>query len=377
MAAEKRDYYEVLGVEKGATDADIKKAYRKLAKENHPDLHPGDAECEARFKEIGEAYAILSDADKRSKYDQFGHAAFDPSMGGGGGFDFTGDLGDIFGDIFGGMFGGGRSRRPDGPQRGESLRTGINISFEEAAFGCEKELNVARVEDCPDCKGSGCAAGTTAEVCQQCGGSGMVRQQQRSPFGVVSTTAPCPKCSGKGKIIHQPCATCRGQGSVRKQRKVSANIPAGIDDGQTICLKGLGHSGKNGGPVGDLLVTVRIMPHPYFRRDGTSVLYELPISFVQAALGAEMEVPTIDGKVKYSIPAGTQTGTTFRLKEKGIPYIRSKTQRGDQFITVRVVTPENLGEAQKQILMEFAKATGETVGAPSEPPKNDKKKHKK
>lgn len=363
-------------MEKGASDADIKKAYRKIAKDNHPDLHPGDTECEARFKEANEAYAVLSDADKRSKYDQFGHAAFDPSMGGSG-FDFTGDIGDIFGDLFGGMFGGGRSRRPDSPQRGESLRAGISISFEEAAFGCDKELNVARVEDCPDCKGSGCAAGTTAEVCSQCGGSGSVRQQQRSPFGMIATTAPCPKCGGKGKIIHQPCQTCRGQGSVRKQRKINANIPAGIDDGQTICLKGLGHSGKNGGPVGDLLVTVRIAPHPHFRRDGTSVLYELPISFVQAALGAQMEVPTIDGKVKYSIPAGTQTGTTFRLKEKGIPHIRNKNQRGDQFITVRVVTPEHLGEAQKQILMEFAKATGETLDAPSEPAKADKKKHKK
>lgn len=374
--AEKQDYYEVLGVEKGATDAEIKKAYRKLAKENHPDLHPGDAACEARFKETAEAYEVLSDADKRAKYDQFGHAAFDPSMGGGG-FDFTGDLGDIFGDIFGGIFGGGgRSRRPDGPQRGENLRTSINISFEEAAFGCEKELNVARVEDCPDCKGSGCAAGTTAEVCQQCGGSGMVRQQQRSPFGIVSTTAPCPGCKGKGKIIHQPCETCHGQATIRKQRKVSANIPAGIDDGQTISLRGLGHAGRNGGPVGDLLVTVRIIPHQKFRREGTSVLYELPISFVQAALGTELEVPTIDGKVKYSIPAGTQTGTTFRLKERGIPYIRNKNQRGDQYITVRVVTPEHLGEAQKQILTEFAKATGETINPPSEA-KTDKKKHKK
>lgn len=377
MAAEKRDYYEVLGIEKGASDADIKKAYRRLAKENHPDLHPGDAECEARFKEIGEAYAVLSDADKRSKYDQFGHAAFDPSMG--GGFDFTGDLGDIFGDIFGGMFGGGRQRRPDGPTRGENLRISIAVTFEEAAFGCDKELSVARVEDCPDCKGSGCAAGTTAEVCQQCGGSGMVRQQQRSPFGIVSTTGPCPGCKGKGKIIHQPCGTCHGQGSVRKQRKISASIPAGIDDGQTVSLKGLGHAGKNGGPVGDLLVTVRVNPHPLFKREGTSVLYELPLSFVQAALGAELEVPTIDGKVKYTIPEGTQTGTVFRLKGKGIPHIRSKNVRGDQFVTVKVVTPENLGEAQKQLLREFARATGETISAPTgaADSKPEKKKHKK
>lgn len=374
--ADKRDYYEVLGLEKGATDADIKKAYRKLAKENHPDLHPGDAACEARFKEIGEAYEVLSDESKRAKYDQFGHAAFDPSMGGGDG-GFTGDFGDIINDFFGGMFGGGgRSQRPNGPTRGENLRAGITITFEEAAFGCDKELSVNRVEDCTKCKGTGCAPGTTAEVCQNCGGSGMVRQQQRSPFGIVSTTGPCPNCKGTGKIIHQPCDDCHGSGSVRKQRKVSANIPAGIDNGQTICLKGLGHSGKNGGPVGDLLVTVSVRPHPIFRREGTAVLYEMPISFVQAALGDEVEVPTIDGKVKYTIPEGTQTGTVFRLKEKGIPNIRNSKLRGDQFITVKVKTPENLGEAQKQLLREFARATGEDL-SPTGDAKTDKKKKKK
>ena len=371
--ADKRDYYEVLGLDKSATDSDIKKAYRKLAKESHPDLNPGNAEAEARFKEIGEAYAVLSDPDKKSKYDQFGHAAFDPTMGGGGaGF---GDFGDIFSDIFGGIFGGGGRQRPTGPQRGESIQAGITIRFEEAAFGCEKELSVMRVEECKDCKGSGCAAGTTAEVCQNCGGSGMVRQQQRSPFGVVSTSAPCPNCKGTGKIIHQPCEVCKGAGAVRRQRKVNANIPAGIDNGQTINLRGLGHAGKNGGPMGDLLVTVSVRPNPLFRREGTSVLYELPISFVQAALGDQVEVPTIDGKVKYTIPAGTQTGTVFRLKDKGIPYLRNSATRGDQFITVKVVTPQNLSEAQKEMLREFAKTMG-AVPQPGEPAQERKKRKK-
>ncbi|MEA4894692.1 MAG: molecular chaperone DnaJ [Oscillospiraceae bacterium] len=366
--AEKRDYYEVLGLNKGAQESEIKKAYRTLAKENHPDLNPGDKEAEARFKEIAEAYAVLSDPEKKAKYDQYGHAAFDPSMGGTG-FDF----GDIFGDLFGGMFGGGRQRSQNGPMQGENIRAGISITFEEAAFGCEKELSIARVEECPECKGSGCAPGTTAEICPDCKGRGVVQQQQHTPFGTISTSATCQRCRGTGKIIHQPCETCRGSGSVRKQRKVSANIPAGIDDGQTIVLRGLGSAGKNGGPMGDLLVTVGVRPHPQFRRDGFSVLFTQPISFVQAALGAQLEIPTLDGKIKYSIPEGTQTGTVFRLKELGIPYIRGKG-RGDQFVTVKVVTPENLGEAQKQLLREFARATGEAY-TPAETA--SKKKHKK
>ena len=369
--ADKRDYYEVLGLDKSAQDSDIKKAYRKLAKENHPDLNPGDAQAEARFKEIAEAYAVLSDPDKKSKYDQFGHAAFDPSMGG------TGvDFGDIFGDlgdILGGIFGGGRQRQQNGPMRGESIRTGISITFEEAAFGCEKELSIARIEDCSDCKGTGCAAGTTAEICPECRGSGAVRQQQRTPFGIMQTTVTCKTCGGSGKIIHQPCKTCGGTGSLRRQRKVSANIPAGIDDGQSIVLRGLGSAGKNNGPAGDLLVTVAVRPHPLFKRDGSSVLFTLPISFVQAALGAEVEIPSLDGKIKYSIPEGTQTGTVFRLKDLGIPYIRGKG-RGDEFVTVKVVTPENLGEAQKAVLREFAKATGESLTPPDA---SSKKKHKK
>ncbi len=374
--AEKRDYYEVLGLEKGASDADIKKAYRKLAKECHPDLHPGDNECETRFKEIGEAYEVLSDEDKKAKYDQFGHAAFDPTVGGGGFTGDFGDIGDIFGDIFGGIFGGGGAR-PNGPQRGENLHASLAVSFEEAAFGCEKELSLARVEECEVCKGSGSAPGTTAEVCQNCSGSGMVRQQQRSPFGVISTTAPCPNCKGSGKIIHQPCESCKGAGSVRRSRKVTVNIPAGIGDGQTISLRGLGNAGKNGGPQGDLLVTISIRPHAHFKREGTKVLYELPISFVQAALGDQVEVPTLDGKVKYTIHEGTQTGSVFRLKDKGIPLLRNSKQRGDQFVTVRVKTPENLGEAQKQLLREFARATGETLSPPEPKAETKAEKRKK
>ena len=273
------------------------------------------------------------------------------------------------------MFGGGRQQRPNGPQRGENIRTGITITFEEAAFGCEKELAVTRIEECPDCKGTGCAKGTTAEVCPDCRGSGVVRMQQRSPFGIVQTTGACPKCHGIGKIIHQPCETCRGTGSVRKQRKVSANIPAGIDDGQSIVLRGLGSAGKNGGPQGDLLVTVGVRPHPIFKREGSSVLYEMPISFAQAALGAEMIVPTIDGDVKLTVPEATQTGSVFRLKEKGIPYIRGKG-RGDQFVTAKVVTPEHLTEAQKDILREFARATGTDVPVAQDNTATPRKKRK-
>ncbi len=364
--AEKRDYYEVLGLQKGASDDELKKAYRKLAKECHPDLHPNDAAAEARFKELNEAYGVLSDADKRAKYDQFGHAAFDPSMGGGGfqGGDFSG-FGDIFSDIFGGggfggfgdIFGGG-GRTRNGPVRGENIRMGVAISFEEAAFGCSREIAINRVEPCEECSGSGAAKGTTPEVCPTCGGSGSVRQQQRTPLGVFQTTGPCPNCGGKGKIIHQPCSACRGAGSIRRQRKIKVNIPAGIDNGQTISVGGQGHAGQRGGPAGDLLVTVTVRPHEEFERDGASVLYTLPISFVQATLGAEVEVPTLDGKVKYTIPEGTQTGSVFRLRGKGIPYLRG-SGRGDQFITVNVVIPRNLTAEQKELLRSFGEAMGE------------------
>ena len=363
--ADKRDYYEVLGVQKGASEDELKKAYRKLAKENHPDLHPGDKNCEARFKEINEAYEVLSDPDKRAKYDQFGHAAFDPNQGfGGGGFggfgDFSGfgGFGDIFGDIFG--FGGGGGKNPNAPRKGDNLRANLNIKFEEAAFGVKKDVTLTRIEQCPDCKGSGCAAGTTAEVCPDCKGSGQVKTTQRTPFGMMQSNVQCSKCKGRGKIIHSPCQTCRGIGSIRRQHKVNINVPAGIDDGQTISLRGQGNAGLNGGPAGDLLVTILVQPHARFEREGTSILLDQEISFAKAALGAEIEVPTLDGKVKLTIPEGTQTGTMFRLKGKGVPYLRS-TGRGDQFVTVRVVVPKGLNSNQKEALKAFAESLGETV----------------
>jgi len=361
--AEKRDYYEVLGLSKGASADEIKKAYRKLAKENHPDLHPGDKACEERFKEINEAYEVLSDDDKRAKYDQYGHAAFDPNAGFGaggfGGFDGFGgfgDLGDIFGDIFG--FGGSTRSNPNAPRKGESVRASVNISFEEAAFGCSKDVSVGRIEDCPDCKGTGCAPGTTAEVCPDCKGSGTVRTTQRTPFGMAQSTGPCGKCRGTGRIIHQPCSKCRGMGKIRRQHKLNVNIPAGIDDGQTISLHGQGSAGANGGPAGDLLVTVIVRPDSRFERDGNSVLLEQEISFSQAALGADIEVPTLDGKVKLTIPEGTQPDTTFRLRGKGIPYLRGQG-RGDQFVTVRVNVPRGMSSAQKEALRNYAEAMGE------------------
>ena len=370
--AEKRDYYEVLGLSKSATDDEIKKAYRKLAKENHPDLHPGDKDCEERFKEIGEAYEILSDPDKKARYDQYGHAAFDPNSGFGGGFggfgDF-GDLGDILGNIFGGFgFGGGSTRSRNAPQKGENLRVRLSIAFEEAVFGCPKEITVPRIEDCEDCSGTGCKPGTNPETCPDCGGAGEVRVQQRTPFGVMSSTTACRRCGGSGKLVKDPCPKCGGKGKVRKQRTISVNIPAGIDDGQTISLRGQGHAGANGGPNGDLLITVSVKAHPLFERDGSSILFEMPISFVQAALGAEVEVPTLDGKVKYTIPEGTQTGTTFRLRGKGVPYLNGSS-RGDQYVTVNIETPKNLNKEQKELLRKFGEATGDSGG-------KGKKKHK-
>ena len=381
--ADKRDYYEVLGVSKGASDDELKKAYRKLAKQYHPDLHPGDAEAEAKFKEANEAYEILSDKDKRARYDQFGHAGVDPNFGSGGGgfggFDMGDlDLGDIFGSFFGGGFGGGGfggGARRNGPQQGESLRASVTITFEEAAFGCEKEINLTRSETCEDCRGSGCEAGTTAEACPDCRGSGVVRIQRGGGGFAFTSTAPCSRCRGTGKLIHSPCKSCSGSGSVRKTKRIAVNIPAGIDDGQAVSLRGQGNAGKNGGPAGDLIVGVRIQPHPQFKREGTTVLYEQKVSFAQAALGAELEIPTIDGKVKYDLPAGTQTGTTFRLRGKGIPGLHGRG-RGDQYVTVRVVTPTSMSAEQKEALRAFAAAMGEEQG---EQPKGffDKKKKKK
>ncbi len=368
--ADKRDYYEVLGLNKGASDDDIKKAYKKQARKYHPDLNPDNKEAEEKFKEVNEAYEVLSDPNKKSRYDQFGHAGVDPNFGAGGygggfdgGFDF-GDLGDIFGSFFGGGFGGGgfgggRRTNPNAPQRGESIRLSLAITFEEAAFGCEKEVTVERMDQCTTCNGNGCAPGTTPETCPECHGTGQVQVRRQTPMGVFATTSACSRCGGKGKIIHQPCSDCRGTGSVRKRKTIKASIPAGIDNGQTISVRGQGHAGKNGGPAGDLLITITVKPHDLFRREGTSVLCDAPITFAQAVLGAELEIPTIDGKVKYDLPEGTQSGTTFRLKGKGIPSINGRG-RGDQYVTVYIETPKNLNKEQKEALKKFAEAVGDT-----------------
>ena len=367
--ADKKDYYESLGLKKDASETEIKKAFRQQAKKFHPDVNPGNSRAEARFKEINEAYEVLSDSEKKARYDQFGHAGVDPNFGGGAGGPFGGgfggfggmdfDLGDIFGSIFGGGA-GTSSRNRNAPRKGERVRAGLTISFEEAAFGCEKDINIQRVEKCDDCNGTGCKKGTTAEKCNDCNGRGVVTTQQRTPFGVMQSTADCPKCSGRGKIIHQPCEKCKGLGMVRRNRTIKVKIPGGIDNGQTISIHGQGSAGVNGGEAGDLFVTVTIRRHDIFERDGTSVLLNLQISFVQAALGAELEVQTLDGKVKYTVPAGTQTGTVFRLKNKGIQNLRG-SGRGDQYITVNVVVPSSLNNEQKELLRQFAEAGGESV----------------
>ncbi len=370
--ADKRDYYEVLGVSKTATDDELKKAYRKLAKQYHPDLHPGDKEAEAKFKEINEAYEVLSDADKRAKYDQYGFAAFDPNSGFGGfdgGFGGFDDLGDILGSIFGGGFGGfgggfggGGQRRNNGPRKGENVRVNLTLDFEEAVFGCKKEIPVNMVETCPDCKGTGCAEGTHPETCPDCGGRGTVVRTQRTAMGMMQSTSQCPRCNGRGQVIHTPCPTCKGNGRIRKKKTVSVNIPAGIDNGQTVSLRGLGNEGVNGGAPGDLLVTVTVRAHALFERDGSSILLDLPISYAQAVLGAEVTVPTLTGKVKLTIPEGTDTGTTFRLKGKGVPFLRGNGS-GDQFVTVNIETPKKLNDTQKEALRKFAEAMDEPVAA--------------
>jgi len=361
--AEKRDFYEALGVKKGASDDEIKKAFRQQAKKYHPDVNPGDKDAEARFKEVNEAYEVLSDADKKSRYDQFGHAGVDPNFGAGAGGGFGGfggfggmdfDLGDIFGSIFGG--GGSSTRSRNAPRKGERIHADVNITFEEAAFGCEKDVSVMRVESCDSCFGTGCQEGTTAEKCANCNGRGTVTSQQRTPFGVMQSTVDCPKCGGRGKIIHQPCAKCRGLGLIKRSKSIKVTIPPGIDNGQTISMRGQGSAGVNGGEPGDLFVTVIVRRHPLFERDGNSVLLNMQITIVQASLGAELEVPTLDGKVKYSIPEGTQTGTVFRLRGKGIQNLRG-SGRGDQYITVNVVVPTRLSSKQKELLLEFENAS--------------------
>ena len=368
MAEEKRDYYEVLGVDKSASDDAIKKAYRKLAKQYHPDLHPGDKDAEARFKEVNEAYEVLSDADKREKYDQFGFAGVDPNYaaqngygdaGFGGGFGF--DMGDIFNSFFGGGFGGsaGSAQNRNAPKKGDNIGSSLRITFEEAAFGCEKEVTVGRVESCATCGGSGCAAGSTPDTCPDCKGQGTVTTVRQTAFGSMRQSSVCSRCGGTGRIIRNPCTTCKGKGKVRKNKKITVKVPAGVDDGQTVRVRGEGHAGTNGGSAGDLLVDITIKPHDIFERDGANVLCEVPISFTQAALGAEIEVPTLDGRVRYNIPEGTQTGTTFRLKGRGIPYVGYKT-RGDQYVTVTVETPKGLNHEQKELLRKFAESMGDS-----------------
>ncbi len=362
MAEQKRDYYEVLGVSKDADESTIKKAYLKLAKKYHPDMNPGDKEAEAKFKEANEAYSVLSDAEKKAKYDQFGHAAFEGGAGGGagfGGFDFGGfDFGDIFGDIFGGFGGGRSSSRQNAPMRGDDLQVRLTISFEEAAFGCKKEITYNRVEKCSDCSGSGAAKGSSPETCSKCSGTGSVRVTQRTPLGMFQSTKACDACRGTGKIIKNPCQNCRGTGYVRIQKKLDVTVPAGIGDGQKIALRGQGNDGRNGGPAGDLFIFVSVRPHAIFERDGYELYCEIPITFAEAALGAEISVPTLEGEVKYTIPEGTQTGTEFRIRDKGIQYLNSKT-KGDLHFNVVVETPKNLSSAQKELLRQFADSCGE------------------
>ena len=360
--AEKSEYDEVLGVAKSANADEIKKAYRKLAKEYHPDLNPDNKEAEAKFKEVNEAYEVLSDTEKRQRYDQFGHAGVDPSYGGGaggfggagfGGFDGGFDIGDIFEGFFGGGFGGrGGGGRRSAPKRGSDIEAAVTISFQEAAFGCEKEMQLYRVEYCPDCDGSGAKAGSEVVTCSTCGGSGQVRSTQRTILGNMSTVTTCTACGGKGKVIKDPCDKCHGKGKIKKSRTIKVKIPAGIDNGQSISLSGQGNVGDKGAPAGNLFVTVSVRPHEIFQRSNFDVMCEVPITFVQAALGAELEVPTLDGKVKYTIPEGTQTGTVFRLKGKGIPMLR-RSGRGDQYVKVSVEVPTHLTQKQKDLLREF------------------------
>ncbi|WP_312695316.1 molecular chaperone DnaJ [Caproiciproducens sp.] len=354
--ADKRDYYEVMGVPKNATDEEIKKAYRKLAKKYHPDLNPGDKTAEAKFKEVNEAYEVLSDKDKKARYDQFGHAGVDPNFGGGagGGSPFTGDidLGDIFNSFFGGGFGGGRSANPNAPRRGSDTEATVNISFEEAAKGCRKNVSFQKIDTCDDCGGSGAKKGTSAKTCPNCNGTGQVRINQRTPFGVVQTSRSCDRCGGTGKVIDSPCGTCGGTGRVRRQKTIEINVPAGIDNEQILSVSGQGNAGANGGPAGDLRVYVNVRPHPIFERRGNDVWCEVPITYTQAALGAEVVVPTIDGRVSYQVREGTQPGDVFKLKGKGIPRIGGHG-RGDQFVRMTIEVPKNLTQKQKEILQQF------------------------
>lgn len=358
--AEKQDYYAILGVEKGASEQELKKAYRTLAKKYHPDMHPGDAEAEQKFKEVNEAYAVLSDPEKREKYDRFGHAAFDPAAGAGaggfggfGGFDGGFDFGDIFSSFFGGG-GASSSARRRGPQRGSDVYVRLAIDFQEAVRGCKKDVSFDHIEACSHCHGSGAASGSGVETCSTCRGTGQVTVQQNSPLGIFQSSRPCSTCNGTGKIIKDPCKNCRGKGFVKLTKKLSVSIPAGIDNEQRIALRGEGNAGRNGGTAGDLIIEISVRPHHIFERDGADVYCEIPITFVQAALGAEIDIPTLDGTEKYTIAEGTQSGTMFTLRGKGIPYVNSPRQKGNLYLTVNVEVPKNLSSKQKEILRNFA-----------------------
>ena len=375
--AEKRDYYEVLGVSKGASDSEIKSAYRKLAKKYHPDMNPGDKEAEAKFKEASEAYAVLSDADKRRQYDQFGHAAFDGGAGGAGGFDFGGmDMGDIFGDIFGDFFGGGRSRgQSNGPMKGQNIRTSVRITFEEACFGVDKEIDVTLKEECATCHGTGAKPGTSPETCKKCGGKGQVVFTQQSLFGVVRNVQACPDCHGTGKIIKERCSDCSGSGYISKRKKISVSIPAGIDNGQCVRIRDKGEPGVNGGQRGDLLVEVVVSRHPIFQRQDRDIFSTAPITFAQAALGGDVRIKTVDGEVIYTVKPGTQTNTRVRLRNKGVPSLRNKQVRGDHYVTLVVEVPTKMNSEQKELLKAFDKAMYGEKNEDETP--SDEKKHGK
>ena len=382
MAEAKRDYYEVLGVGRDADDAAIKKAYRALAKKYHPDMNPGDKEAEKKFKEASEAYAVLSDADKRRQYDQFGHAAFEGGAGGAGGFggfDFSGaDFSDIFGDIFGDLFGGGRrgGRANNGPMKGANIRKSIRITFEEAVFGCEKELDLILKDPCEDCHGTGAKAGTSPETCSKCGGRGQVVYTSQSFFGTVQNVQTCPNCGGSGKVIKEKCPKCSGTGYTSSRKRIKVTIPAGIDNGQSVRIRDKGEPGINGGPRGDLLVEVNVSRHPVFQRQDVHIFSTVPISFAVAALGGDVRIPTVDGDVIYTVKPGTKTDTKVRLKGKGVSSLRNSQVRGDHYVTLVIQTPERLSAEAKEALRRFDELTGNTLNQNTESGEKEKKKKK-
>ena len=384
MAESKRDYYEVLGVSKDADDAAIKKAYRALAKKYHPDMNPGDAEAEKKFKEASEAYAVLSDAEKRRQYDQFGHAAFEGGAGGAGGFggfDFNGAyFGDIFGDIFGDLFGGGGrrgGRANNGPMKGANIRKSIRITFEEAVFGCKKELEVILKDPCTTCGGTGAKPGTSPETCPKCGGKGQVVYTSQSFFGTVQNVQTCPNCGGSGKVIKEKCTSCSGTGYTSSKKKIEVTIPAGIDNGQSVRIREKGEPGTNGGPRGDLLVEVNVSRHPIFQRQDMHIFSTVPISFAQAALGGDVKIQTVDGAVIYNVKPGTKTDTKVRLKGKGVPSLRNSAVRGDHYVTLVIQTPEKLSAEAKEALRRFDELSGNSLHQNDSNPEKSEKKTKR